>query len=244
MKYLKILLLPIMFMIGEFLINYIFVAYFNYKYYPNINIDIINTIEYQNKLNNFINNNTLLIIIITCIIFIPIFYLIFRKYKNNTKIKFNLVIKYILLGILFSITYNLYLSFITNYNISKLPIIVQIISSGIIGPILEELIFRGIIYNKLKEFNSIKKSMIISTIIFSLMHFNIIDIVYTLLIGYILVNIYEKNKNLKYPIILHISLNISVILLGLIIQISNILNIILFSICILIIFIMMLTKDK
>ena len=65
---------------------------------------------------------------------------------------------------------------------------------------------------------------------------------YTLFIGYILVNIYEKNKNLKYPIILHITLNISVIILGLIIPISNILNIILFSICILIIFIMIIKR--
>lgn len=235
MKYLKIIILPIIFLIGEFLINYIFVSYFNYKYYADTDLmSIINTNEYQNKLTNFINSNTLLIIIITGIIFIPIFYLIYKKYKKNNKLNINYVIKYILLGILLSTTYNLYISLIIDYKVSKLPILIQIISSGIIGPVIEELLFRGIIYNKLKEFNNTNKAMIISTIIFSLVHLNIIDIIYTLIVGYILVYIYNKHNNLKYPIILHISLNISVIILGLIIPISYILNIILFSICLLI----------
>lgn len=245
MKYLKIIILPIIFLIGEFLINYIFVSYFNYKYYANTDfISIINTIEYQNKLNTFINNNTLLIIFITGIIFIPVFYLLYKKYKIINKLKFNYVIKYILLGVLLSTTYNLYLSLIIDYKVSKLPILVQIISSGIIGPVIEELLFRGIIYNKLKEFNNTNKAMIISTIIFSLVHLNIIDMIYTLFVGYILVNIYNKHNNLKYPIILHISLNISVIILGLIIPISYIVNIILFSICILILFLLCLKIKK
>ena len=235
MKYLKILIWPIIFLIGEFFIQYIFVAYFNNKYYSNTDLySIINTIEYQNKLSTFINNHTLLIMFITSIIFIPLFYLIFKKYKTNINLNINIVIKYILLAILISIIYNLYLSIITNYQISKLPIIVQIISSGIIGPIIEELLFRGVIYNKLKEFNSIKKAMIISTIIFSIVHFNIMDIIYTVFIGYILVYIYEKHHTLKYSISFHITANISVILLSLIISYSIILNIILLIICIII----------
>lgn len=235
MKYLKVLIWPIMFMVGEFFIQYIFVAYFNNKYYSNTDLySIINTIEYQNKLNTFINNHTLLIIFITSIIFIPLFYIIFKKYKTNIKLNISIVIKYILLAILISTAYNLYLSIIINYQISRLPIIVQIISSGIIGPIIEELLFRGIIYNKLKEFNSTKKAMIISTIIFSIVHFNIIDIIYTAFIGYILVYIYEKYHTLKYPILFHITANISVILLSLIISYSIILNIILLTICIII----------
>ena len=73
MKYLKILIWPIIFMIGQFLINYIFVLIFNFKYYSNTNLyEIINTIEYQNKLDNFLNNHILLIIFITSIIFLPL----------------------------------------------------------------------------------------------------------------------------------------------------------------------------
>ena len=225
-------------MVGTFFIQYIFVAIFNNKYYHNINLyDVINTIEYQNKLNNYINNHTLLILFITVLIFLPIFFCLYKKYKSNIKLSINKVLFCILLGIIISLTYNLYLSIITNYQISKLPILVQIISSGIIGPILEELLFRGIIYNKLKEFNSTNKAMIISTIIFAIMHSTITDFIYTLFIGYILVYIYESYKNIKYPIIMHISANISVILLSIIISLNiYMLNIILFILCLIILF--------
>ena len=239
MKYLKILIWPIMFMIGQFLIEYLFVAIFNNKYYHNTDLyDIINSLEYKTKLNNYINNNTLLIISIISIIFIPLFYLIYKKYKVNTKLEVNKVIKVIVLGIIISLTYNLYLNIIIDYKISKIPIYIQIISSGILGPIIEELLFRGIIYNKLKVFNSTNKAMILSTIIFSILHTSLIDIIYTLFIGYILVYIYEKYKSIKYPIIMHITSNISVILLGLLISLNIIyLNIILFIICLILLLI-------
>lgn len=243
MKYLKVLIWPIIFMIGEFFIQYLFVAYFNFKYYSNIDLySVINTIEYQNHLNNFISNNSLLIIIISSIIFIPVFYLIFRKYKE--KCQLNNIKYFIFIGIILSLTYNLYLSFIIDYKVSKLPIVIQIISSGILGPILEELLFRGVVYNKLKKFNSIKKSMIITTIIFSIIHFNIIDCIYTLFIGYILVYVYEKYKDIRYSIIIHISANIAVILLGLFINISIVLNIILFIICLFVIFLLWFKYNK
>ena len=243
-KYLKILVWPIIFMIGTFFINYLYVIVFNATNYNEENlIDIINTSEYQNNLNNFMNNNTIYIISITAAIFIPLFYFIYRKYQKNIKLHLNKIIYFIFLGIIISSVYNLYLSIITNYQISKLPIIIQIISSGIIGPIIEELLFRGIIYNKLKEFNNTKKAMIISTIIFALLHGSLVDIIYTLFIGYILVIIYEKYKSIKYPIILHISVNTTVILLSIIISLNILLlNIILFIITSLILIIIIYKK--
>lgn len=230
MKYLKVFIWPIIFMIGQFIIQYLFTFYFNNKYYSNKNLyDIINTYEYQNKLNNYINNHILLILLITTIIFIPILYKVFKKYKSCEKIKFDKF--YIILGICVALTYNLYLSFIIPYQVSNLPLYVQIISSGIIGPILEELLFRGIVYNKLKEFNKVSTAMIISTIIFSLMHFSLIDSIYTLFMGHLLVYVYEKYKNLKYSMIVHIFSNVSVIIIGLVIVWNNlILNLSLFVI--------------
>lgn len=225
MKYLKVLFWPIMFMVGQIFIQYVFTFIFNNKYYPNVDLEIINTQEYQVKLNDFIYNHTLIILLITSLIFIPLFYVIYRNYKVKSN-KFN-ILKYLLIAVIFAFIYNLYLSIITDYNVSTLPIYIQILASGIIGPILEELLYRGIIYNKLKEFKSIKTSMIISTLIFSSMHFSIIDSIYTLFIGYLLVYVYEKSKNLKYSMIIHICINTSVIVLGLFINLNIIFNIIL-----------------
>ena len=44
------------------------------------------------------------------------------------------------------------LNFTNQFELSRLPMIIQIISSGICGPIIEELIFRGIIYKRLKMY--------------------------------------------------------------------------------------------
>ena len=69
-KFIKVLIFPAVFIVGEFFIKYIFVAIFNsnhlLKYrelYPDYNdIEIIGTIEYKTELKEFLNNNALLII--------------------------------------------------------------------------------------------------------------------------------------------------------------------------------------
>ncbi|MEG2322529.1 MAG: CPBP family intramembrane glutamic endopeptidase, partial [Bacilli bacterium] len=68
-------------------------------------------------------------------------------------------------------------------------IILTLISTSIIGPIIEELMFRGLIYNTLKQKYSNTKSMLLTTILFSLLHFNLIQIIYTFVVGLILTKI-------------------------------------------------------
>ena len=152
-----------------------------------------------------------------------------------------------MIGILIAILYNLYISVIIPYNISSIPIYYQILSSGFIGPIYEELLFRGIVYNKFKQFKSKSKSMFLTTLLFAIMHFSIIDFIYTIVMGYLFIKIYDKTNKLRYSIILHICVNISVILLGLIINMYNIfLNIFLFvilSIILVIVSLRLFTKN-
>ena len=220
----KVLIWPIIFSLGTFIINYIFVAIFNSTEKGTMNndvfIDYIKTSEYKEKLNTFINSKSLLIVLIMLIIFIPLLYKVFKKYKtkNNFKIK-NIFIP-IVFGITVSLAYNITLFYLNNlfhftnmFEISSIPIIVQIICSGICGPILEELLFRGIVYNKLKEFNSPMKSVILASVIFGLFHSNIINAIYAFGVCFIFIYLYEKYKTLKAPILMHICLNTIIILM-------------------------------
>jgi len=75
------------------------------------------------------------------------------------------------------------------------------------------LVFRGIVYNKLKSFNKPITSIIITSIIFSIMHTSLLNIPYAFILSLVLIYIYEKNKTLKAPILLHISANTIIILL-------------------------------
>ena len=233
-KFLKVLIWPIVFAIGQFFIQYIFIYAFNlneikklkilYPKYTNLEINkllnkLIKTSEYNNRLTDYINSKTLLIIIIIFIIMLPILYKGFKKYKTKNKIKLNNILIVVLLGISICLIYNISIfnlnnifNFTNQFKLSELPIYVQIISSGIVGPILEELTFRGIVYNKLKEFNKPMKSIILSTLIFSLMHTNIVNMIYAFVISFFLIYVYEKYKTIKAPILLHMSANITTIL--------------------------------
>lgn len=220
----KVLIWPIVFTIGTFLINYIFVAIFNYKEKGTMTnnefLEYIKGIEYQEKLNSYINSKSLLIILITVIIFIPILYRVFKKYKTRNDFKLKNIFIPIAFGISISLIYNITLFYLNNlilftniFEISSIPIIVQIICSGICGPILEELVFRGIVYNKLKEFNKTMRAIILTSVIFGLFHSNIVNAIYTFGVSFILIYLYEKYKNLKAPIIMHIALNTTIILM-------------------------------
>ena len=83
-KLFKVLVWPIIFALGTLSVNYMFVALFNNKEQVNMTdvefLDYIKTVEYQEKLNNYINSKSLLIILIVSIIFLPILYKVFKKY--------------------------------------------------------------------------------------------------------------------------------------------------------------------
>lgn len=229
LKYLKnlfkVFIWPIIFIIGQFLIQYIFVAIFNSKEQGSMTnsefLKYIESLEYQNKLNNYINSKALIIILITMIIFIPIFYKLYKKYKTKNNFKFKNIFEPILYGISISLIFNIILFYLNNifnftnkFELNQLPIIIQLITSGICGPILEELLFRGIVYNKLKSFNKPMISIIISSVIFGMMHFDIINAIYAFGVSFILIYLYEKYKTLLAPIIMHIFLNSTIILMS------------------------------
>ncbi|MBR6690495.1 MAG: CPBP family intramembrane metalloprotease [Bacilli bacterium] len=220
----KVLIWPIVFTIGSFLINYIFVAIFNSKEKGTMNdtefMKYISTIEYQEKLSNYINSKTIFIVLITALIFIPILYKVFKKYRTKSNFKLKNIAIPIALGISISLIYNIilfqlnnFLNFTNIFEVSSIPIIIQIICSGILGPILEELVFRGIVYNKLKKFNKKKVAIILTSLIFALFHNNIINAIYAFGVSLILIYLYEKYKTLKAPILMHIALNTTIILM-------------------------------
>lgn len=155
-------------------------------------------------------------------ILIPVYFIIttILIYKYNIKIKIFSIQKekyffYTSLGISISIFFNMIIFkfFKINQTVDSIKPIMNIISSGIIGPIYEEILFRGIFYNKLLKFNSSKKSLIITTICFSLIHFSPIKIIYALGLGYVFTKIYQQDNNILSPIIIHVSANITSIFL-------------------------------
>ena len=94
------------------------------------------------------------------------------------------------------------------YFIYKPLIIYEFITSLIIAPIYEELIFRGVIYDDTKKLFNAKIAALVSSILFGLMHFNggYSQVIKTAIGGLLSAYCYEKTKSLYACILLH-SLN-------------------------------------
>ena len=82
---------------------------------------------------------------------------------------------------------------------------------AIIGPIVEELIFRKFIIDRIRPYGELL-AVIFSAVTFGMFHGNFYQLFYAFGFGFILGYIYLRSKNIIYPIILHCVFNsISVI---------------------------------
>ena len=134
---------------------------------------------------------------------------IFIKLKNiKLSFKHN-YFPYMLLGISISIIYNMIIFKLgIKFDITSIPLILDIIASGIIGPIFEEILFRYSLINKLSKFNNNTLCILLSSFIFAICHNGITTIIYAFIIGLFNSYYYIKKKDILVPIIIHISANI------------------------------------
>lgn len=89
----------------------------------------------------------------------------------------------------------------------KLPFALVFLLIAILGPINEELVLRGIIYEGYKKKNGAFWALIISSIMFGLMHMNLNQALYAMVVGIMLILIREATGSLLAPIICHIVFN-------------------------------------
>lgn len=86
-------------------------------------------------------------------------------------------------------------------------LLVEIIGLGLITPVAEELMFRGILYKRFHERQSFWYSAVWSALLFSFVHSSTTQMIYTFLLGVLLSYLYEKFGSLRAPVLLHILLN-------------------------------------
>lgn len=88
-----------------------------------------------------------------------------------------------------------------------------IIVTSIIGPILEEIIFRKIIFGTLYKKYNFWIAAIISSVIFALVHMEPIHILLYSAVGLTFAYLYIKTNRILVPIIAHVSMNTFVVLI-------------------------------
>lgn len=95
-----------------------------------------------------------------------------------------------------------------NELIESQPFWLKIASVGIIIPIQEELMYRGLIYKNIEQRYNHIKAAVISSMVFAVMHMNLSQGIYAFLMGFVLAFIYQKTKNIYACITFHCSANI------------------------------------
>ena len=86
---------------------------------------------------------------------------------------------------------------------------VQLICIGIIIPISEEFIMRGLVYKRMCNLMTQRRAMLWSALIFGIMHGNLVQFIYAAGLGVLLAYIYESYGSLKAPAFAHIVLNLT-----------------------------------
>lgn len=86
--------------------------------------------------------------------------------------------------------------------------LLQVVGLGLIVPVLEELLYRGVMYRRLREFLGVKPAIVTAALIFALAHGNMIQFLYALPMALILHWLYEKGGTLLAPVLFHMGANL------------------------------------
>lgn len=81
---------------------------------------------------------------------------------------------------------------------------------GLVSPLVEEVLFRGVIYNRLRRFYGPVVAVVVSGILFGAFHGNLVQGVYGTCMGILLAYVYERERSFFFPFLFHAAANIAV----------------------------------
>ena len=88
------------------------------------------------------------------------------------------------------------------------------LTAVILAPIMEELMFRGLIYKKLRTYCIFSLAALLSSIYFGVYHMNFLQFLYATALGLFLAYAFERFKSVKAAMILHCGANFMATLLS------------------------------
>ncbi|MBR6898102.1 MAG: CPBP family intramembrane metalloprotease [Lachnospiraceae bacterium] len=92
----------------------------------------------------------------------------------------------------------------------------------IMAPIMEELMFRGIIYRRFRTYCIFSLAMLLSAVYFGIYHMNLLQFIYATLIGLLFAYGYEKFRGIIAPMIMHAGANLLSVLISTNTQVSGV----------------------
>lgn len=163
---------------------------------------------------------------------IPFMYRIYKNDRIRTKKtqfvfgkeKWIIFLLTIIMGASAALACNIALSYVdfsslseTYKEVSKMQYSISIpmgiLVYGLITPIAEELVFRGIVFKRIENYYTTAIGVIASAFIFGMYHGNLVQGVYGFLLGLLIAICYVKFDHILIPILFHGAANISVFII-------------------------------
>ena len=197
------------------------------------NLEITDELDNQLRLElyDMQSKNVLLISAIVALVSICIFYpMIKKEWAKRPYIieaKGSLMKAYLsvaLISIGFTISVNLLINAwgLFKYDwdfaeVSRLiyyePLFMQFIVIGLIVPVCEELLFRGIVFERISQSGKTSTAIFLTSLLFALFHGTWIQIIYAFAFSFLMLYAYQKCGSFRAPLIFHIVSNLSSLLL-------------------------------
>ena len=115
----------------------------------------------------------------------------------------------------------------TSMSMSRIPL--ELIGTATFIPAIEEIVFRGLIYENMKKKLKIQYAIFGSAVAFGIFHFDLRQCLNAMVLGIVSVVIYETFSNLKASIIVHSSANVTSLILNYICSVNGSIKELIFS---------------
>lgn len=89
------------------------------------------------------------------------------------------------------------------------PIWVQILGLAILVPVMEELVYRGLLYKRMRSYLPAGISIIGSSLLFGVYHGNMAQLIFAGVIGLVMAYLMEEFRTLKVTILFHVVVNLT-----------------------------------
>lgn len=88
------------------------------------------------------------------------------------------------------------------------PMWLLLLTVGILAPITEELVFRGLVFRRMKDWMKPTMAIVLSAVFFGLYHGNFVQFLYAALLGMLLALMYHRTGTLWTAIVAHMAANL------------------------------------
>lgn len=145
-----------------------------------------------------------------------------RYYSIGKTLWYTLISLIAIFAVSFIYVYVMNTVFVIEAPVSKIEILVKnrsisntilLVVVSFIGPVIEEVFFRGFLYSAFKKNWGVLPALFISSFLFSIVHMQLYSFIPLMIIGWLLAYIFEKTKSLFPAIFLHGVYNLILILI-------------------------------